>query len=335
MKSFEIESWALRVLQRIKTGARIEDSLVELKAGWPADPQRVARRIAGHANAALGEPILWLIGADEKAGIVGADHQELSTWFPQVTRMFEGVFPALFDLNIMLDQKNLVALCFDTSRLPHVVKNPDHGTISGVPEYEVPWREGTRTRSATRHELIMMVSPAVKVPKTEILGGEIRFTGLTDNPPGTVLRFNLQVYVIPRTDIPITFPFHKCEARLSSAGTLISDRFDIKMDTPSGKLSREKNKWRVASNHVIDTTPHFDIKAGSETVEATSDEVIFRGAGKIEIDGSYGIMAFDNLPELELTVTLIEAVTDAKVVLPCKFSKRQTTDKGLAWSLNK
>lgn len=70
-------------------------------------------------------------------------------------------------------------------------------------------------------------------------------------------------------------------------------------------------------------------------VEATPDEVIFRGPGKGEIDGSYGTLTVEKLPEMDLAVTLVEAVSDAKVLLNCKFLKREHYDKGLVWMLNK
>jgi hypothetical protein len=65
MRPRDVEIWALAVLQRIARGGVYESALVELKADWP-NPQRTARRIAGHANAARGDNILWLIGVDEK-----------------------------------------------------------------------------------------------------------------------------------------------------------------------------------------------------------------------------------------------------------------------------
>ena len=43
-----------------------EDARVELKADW-IDESKMARRLAGHANAANGEHVLWLFGVDEKA----------------------------------------------------------------------------------------------------------------------------------------------------------------------------------------------------------------------------------------------------------------------------
>jgi hypothetical protein len=56
MKTHEIEAWALRVIQRVRSGGGVEDFRVELKREF-IDPEKAARRIAGHANSAGGEPI--------------------------------------------------------------------------------------------------------------------------------------------------------------------------------------------------------------------------------------------------------------------------------------
>ena len=81
MKKQDIEYRVLEILERLEKGQPIEDDTVELKAEWPKDHFRAARRIAAHANGARGAPILWLIGVDEKKGAVGADFEELSVWF--------------------------------------------------------------------------------------------------------------------------------------------------------------------------------------------------------------------------------------------------------------
>ena len=99
MRSHEIENWVLSVIDRVERRLPNEDSRVELKSEW-IDPQRVARQIAAHANAARGDPILWIIGADQQRGIVGANHEELANWFAQVKAQFDGLAPQLTDLNV-------------------------------------------------------------------------------------------------------------------------------------------------------------------------------------------------------------------------------------------
>lgn len=170
MKNSEIEGWALRVIQSVESRQSSEDSKVELKASWPSEPAKTARQIAGHANAARGERILWLIGVDEEQGVTGANYEELANWLPAVNKQFNGIPPRCYDLNVPTNYDLIVvALVFETDRAPFVVKNPAFGVQKGEPvEFEVAWREGRRTRSATRADLMLMLSD-VK-PLRAILG---------------------------------------------------------------------------------------------------------------------------------------------------------------------
>ena len=90
----ETEHWALRVLNALDARTFGEDALVELKRDWPRDAYRAARRIAGHANAARGREVLWIIGVDEQAGIVGAEASDMASWMPQVWQHFERSTPS-------------------------------------------------------------------------------------------------------------------------------------------------------------------------------------------------------------------------------------------------
>lgn len=87
--SQEVEFRVHRIVETVQTGGHVEDDLVELKAEWPDDHDEAARRIAGHANAARGEPILWIIGLDEKKGVVGADRQDFASWWGRVESRFD------------------------------------------------------------------------------------------------------------------------------------------------------------------------------------------------------------------------------------------------------
>ena len=64
MRQVEIEAWAMRVVEVVGRGDKVEDSAVELKSDGP-NPVESARRIAGLANALRGAPTLWIIGLDE------------------------------------------------------------------------------------------------------------------------------------------------------------------------------------------------------------------------------------------------------------------------------
>jgi hypothetical protein len=149
MNVAEIKTWALEIVEAVMSGKPAEDSRVECKAFW-MDANGIARQFAGHANAAKGESILWLVGVDDKAGVItGADRKELANWYPQLVREFESVAPCLTtDVNIEVAGKTVVALLFETSNAPFIVKVP------GTDRLEIPWRQGTRTRSATRAEIL-------------------------------------------------------------------------------------------------------------------------------------------------------------------------------------
>lgn len=161
------------MIERVKLGQPIEDSRVELKAEWP-EAEKAARRIAGHANAARGASILWLIGVDEKTGVIDAQLNELATWFPKVVSNFNGLAPEYVDLNVPVDGKTVVALYFETERAPFVVKNAAFGQKGGGPvELEVPWREGTSVRSARRSEMVRILSPLAASPEIEVLAAQL------------------------------------------------------------------------------------------------------------------------------------------------------------------
>jgi hypothetical protein len=332
MKSIEIESWALRILENVKKHLPIEDSLVELKAEWP-EPSKAARRIAAHANAAHGESILWLIGVDEKNGIVGARFEELSSWFQTVQSFFDGTTPNLQTLNVNYETKIVVALCFDTSRLPFLVKNPAFGKTAGEPiEWEVPWREGTRTRSATRNDLIQMLAPLIKMPKVEMLEGEIRL--ITEHGIKPYLHFTLKIYVVPFDHLAVTFPFHKTTASISADGKVVKDEFDLKLDSPKGKSEKRNKLWGAVVGRRVSETPvaHVDVRTAHDSIEATSDEIIIRGSGKIEIEGDSAHDGASDWPELQLDITLIEAVSESKIALTGKFLKQ---DAVTVWNYRK
>ena len=95
MRPYQIEAWTLDIIDQVKSGKPIEDFRVELKAEW-IDGFKAARRMAGHANASQGEPIIWLIGVDEKEGVVGATREELSNWLSKVQSHFDGIFHIRF-----------------------------------------------------------------------------------------------------------------------------------------------------------------------------------------------------------------------------------------------
>src|SRR5262249_42752409 len=166
MTKRHIEMWAIQLMDQAVARQHVEDSHAELKGQWPdvssvGEARKTARQIAGHANAARGEPIIWLIGVDERAGrVTGADPVELSNWWAAVSAEFDGLAPGLTDINVLHEGQIVVALYFETDRSPFVVKNPAYGSPSGGPvALEVPWRGGRATRTAPPSETVRMFTP--------------------------------------------------------------------------------------------------------------------------------------------------------------------------------
>jgi hypothetical protein len=336
MKSIEIESWALRVLERIERHLPTEDSRVELKSNWP-DPTKAARRLAGHANASRGETILWLIGADEKQGLVsGVNGQDLANWFPQVKACFESEVPGLQDLNVTYKGTTVAALCFDTSRFPFVVKNSKGGEI----QFEVPWRDGTAIRSACRSDLVIMLSPLVKLPKSELLHGDLTLD-IGKNAGGLPsFTFRLMIYIVPRETGSICFPIHKCTAEVLSGNQIVADSFTIKMDAPRAKERRFTREGVLMGQRVSrSSSTNIEITTATDTIDVTEDELTMRGPGKILLDGLFGpAIRYGGEDDLEVRVKLIEAISELPIVISGSFSREKDSESvkdPTRWILNK
>lgn len=256
MNAFQIESWAIQVVERVEAGQPDEDFQVELKSEWPS-PEKAARRLAAHANTARGEPILWLIGVDQKARTVtGANHMELSKWFEQVKAQFdERLAPSLKDLNIPYNGKTVVALLFDTERFPFVVKAPGE-------RLETPWREGTITRSAKRSELLKLLIPLQNLPHFEPLTGKVTLHRTREPKTESERLFwnvNLDLYVEPAGDTRVVIPYHKCHSSL-----------EISNNNSPIQLSR------------IRLEPPGTLELNfSKTIEISPDELLISGPGKV------------------------------------------------------
>jgi hypothetical protein len=264
MRPHELESWVLNIAERVSRGDPVEDVRVELKAEWP-QPAKAARRIAGHANASRGDPILWVIGIDEKLGVIGAQPEAVHDWWPKVERHFDGIAPTLTDLNVpMSPSKTVVALFFATDRAPYVVKVAEGGTIS----HEVPWRGATRIRSAKRSELIQLLVPQQRLPDVEVLSASLTAHLHEKASEEKRLEWELAIaaYVTPRGDDMLVLPFHRCKAsiRVSSAT----------LNVPRVTLRPLAHIRAIARGH----EPRLGF------IDGTADEAIIEGPGRVAIN---------------------------------------------------
>jgi hypothetical protein len=248
MRRQELEARVLDLLDRVERGQPVEDSTVELKMAWPVDTRRTARQIAGHANAARGDRILWIIGADEGGRrVVSADEQELANWWPAVAQHFDGVTPALVsNLAVPRDSVTVVALLFDTTRAPFVVRT---GT---EPALEVPWRRGNSTRTARREDLLRLLVPTFRRPSIEVLAAQVQVQ------PGQKTHLSAALYVV--ASAPVWFVFHRSSAELR-CGEIVLTAHSVDIHSQRAE-NRPSTTVRASSSEVgIDGPAKLWVKA--------------------------------------------------------------------------
>lgn len=227
MKSQILEARVLNIVETVLSGARVEDSRVELKADWPTDMGKSARQIAGLANAGAGDDVLWIVGVDEERGAITIPRSvELQEWWGQVARRFSEVSPELQSLVVPLPGGGTVTvLRFETTRAPYLVTTNGHGGV----EREVPWREGNSTRSARRSELLRTVVGEARVPQFELIEAWVEFENVVEHPDGwdkgqkdpegriPLLRISGRVRAFVEGADAVVLPEHKWTADLAAA----------------------------------------------------------------------------------------------------------------------
>jgi len=208
------------VLEAAKNGKPVEDSFIELKSRLPDKSEKAARGIAGAANAAGGEQVIWLVGIDEKShDVVGASKDELAAWYPGLNPCFDGPPPKLSMVeNIHTDEGVVVAMVFETDETPYVVK-------SGQDTRDIPWREGNRTRSACRLELLRALTRATPLPVVDLLNAALSAEP-DDSGKVCKIAFYAHLYVKPQTDKKVVFPRHDCTVHVEVPGTFPRTQFD-------------------------------------------------------------------------------------------------------------
>lgn len=312
MRAHQIESWALDIIDRVQANQPIEDSRVEIKAKW-ISPEKAARRLAGHANASRGAPILWLIGLDEQKGVVGADHEELADWYAGVKSQFDGLAPKLTDLNIPVEGKTVVALYFETERTPFVVKNPSFGKPSGGPvAREVPWREGTRTCSATRADLLRLLSPLQMLPDFEVLSGTLKAERRGADESNLNWGLKLELYAVPSGVSRVVIPFHRCRGKFA-------------ISTDGRWIEFEGIKLSPPHTPFVPTAPRgVSRRSLSKTIESTRDEVLIYDPGKLLLYAwaSTPLLAESVADEARVSLSLVPTNADHSVPVDVTMSWR-------------
>jgi hypothetical protein len=162
------------LVQHVLDKGRIEDDTVECKAQWPAPSVETALRIGGMANVARSMPALLIVGLDEDAKLITSltNPPDPSDWFGQFEKWFDQVAPQkLNHQDVWIGDEKVVAVEWDTAAAPFVVNMAVPGKTHN---FVVPWRDGTRYRSAHYNELVRIVLPRAEAPQVDWLGAECR-----------------------------------------------------------------------------------------------------------------------------------------------------------------
>ena len=287
MTPAQLEVLTLRAVDQVRAGQPVEDARIELKRELPADPYKAARRIGGHANASRGQPVVWIIGLDETEGVRGADAAELSDWWPQVQRYFDDLPPEflLQPMNVPVEgddgeRLTVVALAFDTSRLPFVVTAKGQ---AGPIQREIPYRSATGLRSAKRSDILRLLSPATPRVEAEVLRASVdgipEGQKLHDPEPPRVHAWKAEarLYLTTSGDGRVVCPKHDATAHLIYQG--------------------EEHAFSYLNFIGDDDDPHVTVSGGSLIVSGP-------GAFTLRASGQLPFEPDSTVDQVRFTVTL-------------------------------
>ncbi|MEL4893987.1 hypothetical protein [Crocosphaera sp. Alani8] len=151
-----------------------------------------------------------------------------------------------------------MALGFETDRSPFVVKNQKDHNFN-----EVPWREGTRVRSARRSDLILLLSPIEKLPDVEIVYKEIR---------RNKQELKLEIYINPKSETRLAIPFHRCK------GTIYITEHDLE------KFVNREDDYTLTREYSISIfSEDIDPENTNMMIQTSTDDIIVRGPGMVNL----------------------------------------------------
>lgn len=290
MRRQQIELLTIQAVDRVLNGLGNEDSLVEFKSIWP-DPEK-PRQLAGHANSARGEEILWIIGVDEQSGVLTQPPPvDLADWWARMSKGFDGqVVPELTDLQVPIENGTVTALLFQTDRAPYVINSKGGGG-----EKEIPIPTGTRTRSANRFEILRLLTPAVALPQCLLLEANVdvheRQQRVSKANTWQLQGF-AKLYVDQRVGESTFFPRHKMQGTIAvKNGSEATALYPLSIGGPwSGTDQGNGTKWRP-DGALSDGPTAFDT-----TFQASGDGKIpeeFTSATQFDLDLTFGVAGSD------------------------------------------
>jgi hypothetical protein len=312
----QLEARVLELVDLVLEGGRIEDDLVECKGQWP-DPQnrRSARQLAGAANKARGEPILWIIGLDEDAHrLTEVRSVDVADWWPAISSRFDQQAPELEHQRIVHvgEGQAVTALWFLTDRSPYVIKG---GAEDGKLEREVPIRDGTGTRSARRDELMRLLIPAVAPPAAQLLSASLSaaYTPVQGKEGYTQLQFRARVFFEqPATSSGVVMlPAHQVYGRIVSARGSSSLEWklqyrdahtpitwDGRTNQPAPALSKPTYGVSGSPDGVVITGPGTLNVYGGERLDG-DHRSMFAGPSQVQMQLSFGVAGIERRIRLD------------------------------------
>jgi hypothetical protein len=215
MQASQFEAKVVAIVNGLRSGSPMEDDRVELKQEWP--PPDKARQLAGAANRAAGEYLTYIVGVDEDGTTYPIGGVDPATWWSQMQAQFDEATPELVHQCAIHVSENevVMAMQFLTDRAPYVIKLSNGGRS----EREVPMRDGTRTRSAFRHELLRLLYAPSQVPTLYPLEARLQVTDLSASRyepanPTPEVSFHGRIYFESGRDSQAFMPEHQIAIEL-------------------------------------------------------------------------------------------------------------------------
>jgi hypothetical protein len=229
--------------------------------------------IAGHANAARGEPILWIFGVDQKQRTVpGVDERDPTPWWAAVEKYFVGKGPEHRFTTVRQEGRTVAVLYVETEDAPFLVVNPQYGKERTKIEREVPWRRNGAVCTATREDLIRILQPLVRVPTLDLVHLQAHGEELLRNSKVPRKEINIigRGYLNHMGDRDLHIPDRMASGEIGLEGTTLS------MPIRSGSL-------RPPSKLDFDAGAMISAPTEHPRFVRTSDDLAAKGPGMLEI----------------------------------------------------
>jgi hypothetical protein len=314
MRPALLEARVLSAVEAIRAGVPPEDDFLECKRTWP-DPTAKARQFAGLLNRAAGRDVVMIVGLDDVDGTVTSPGEtDPADWWAGMQSRFDETPPDLTrHMTVALGEgEYVVALAFDTTRAPFVVKN---ATGQG-PEREVPMRDGSSTRSAYRREIVRLLLPWVKTPSAVLLDASV------------VVIWSAAVPAKVSTPSGIEQPAQP--ERVEAYGTMdlflehLGPEF-VMLPAHGMRVALEAVGYRLPGEAFV-YRPGKDTPPSRHGVEMRADGVLANGPGYIHVDISVGIPLgeaerFERASDVSLRLSLDVTGSESPLVVPATIPR--------------